>query len=211
MSTKPAAGRPTPTKPRGRQSTFDRDEALQTALELFWRHGYEGVSLADLTSAMGIAAPSLYHAFGNKAELYRAVLRCYGADGMSAADIAATPSALEAARRMLERGVAAVTRPGRPLGCMISSGMLMAGPENAALAGELRALRATLRVALQERIERDVSEGMLPAGTDAATLSRLVASVLQGLSVQALDGAPGGELLAVARAALMVWPKGYDE
>jgi len=210
MSTKPVTGRPAPPRPRGRQSTFDREEALEKALELFWRHGYEGVSLAELTAAMGIAPPSLYHAFGNKADLYRAVLRRYGTDGMTPADMAAAPTALEAARRMLERGVAAVTRPGRPLGCMISSGMLMTGAENASLAVELRALRSGLKNALQHRIEQDVAEGVLSTATNAETLSRFVASVLQGLSVQALDGASAEELRAVAATALQAWPVGLD-
>lgn len=211
MSTKSAAGGSASARPRGRQFTFDRDKALETALELFWRHGYEGVSLADLTSAIGVAPPSLYHAFGNKADLYRAVLRRYGADGMGPDEVAAAPSALEAARRMLQRGVAAVTRPGGPLGCMVSSGMLMAGAEHADLTAELRGMRATLRNALRDRIARDVADGVLPAGTDAATLARFIASVLQGLSVQALDGASAEELNAVARVALNAWPERHGE
>jgi AcrR family transcriptional regulator len=206
MDTKPTRGGALAPRARGRPFTFDRDAALQTALELFWRHGYEGVSLADLTTAMGIAAPSLYHVFGGKADLYRTVLRRYGADGMSTEDIATAPSALEGAREMLKRGVAAVTRPDRPLGCMVSSGMLMTGTENAGLAAELRGMRATLREALQQRIERDVAVGLLPAGTDASTLARFVASVLQGLSVQALDGASAEELNAVTAVALKSWP-----
>ena len=59
---------------RGRPRGFDRDKALRRAMELFWRHGYEGVSMADLTAAMGIAAPSLYAAFSSKEALFRAVI-----------------------------------------------------------------------------------------------------------------------------------------
>ncbi|MFC7557312.1 TetR/AcrR family transcriptional regulator [Pseudoroseomonas wenyumeiae] len=210
MSTQSTTDGVAPRRPRGRQFTFDRDKALQTALELFWRHGYEGVSLSDLVLAIGIAPPSLYNAFGNKADLYRAVLRRYGAEGMSPQEVDAAPSALEAAQRMLERGVAAVTRPGGPLGCMVSNGMLMTGAENHDLAAELRDMRATLREALRARIERDVANGVLPAGTDAGTLARFVASVLQGLSVQALDGASAQELLSVAATALKAWPAGHS-
>ena len=206
MTNQPITSRAAASRARGRPSTFDRETALQTALELFWRHGYEGVSLSDLTTAIGVASPSLYHAFGGKADLYRAVLRRYGADGMSPADVAAAPSAQDAARQMLERGIAAVTRPGRPLGCMVSSGMLMTGSENADLAAELRGMRATLRDALRERIGRDLADGVLPAGTDAEALARFVVSVLQGLSVQALDGASAAELGAVAVVALGTWP-----
>lgn len=191
---------------RGRQWTFDRDEALETALDLFWRHGYEGVSVADLTKAIGIAAPSLYHAFGSKADLYREVLRRYGSSGLGPDEIANATSSHDAARQLLERGIAAVTAPGRPLGCMVSSGMLMTSTENAELAGELKGLRAATREALERRIARDVEEGILPKEVEAAALARFYVSVLQGISVQALDGATRDELLPIAARALAAWP-----
>lgn len=200
-------GRP-PVRPRGRQPTFDIDAALDTALELFWRHGYDGVAVADLTKAIGIAPPSLYHAFGSKADLYRAVLRRYGSSGMSPQEIEAAPSSFEAARELLARGIAAVTRPGKPLGCMVSSGMLMTSPENAQLAGELKSIRAASRMALERRIARDVDDGLLPTTTDPGALARLYASVLQGFSVQAVDGANADELNAAAALALAAWPGG---
>jgi AcrR family transcriptional regulator len=193
-------------RPRGRQPTFDRDQALETALDLFWRHGYEAVSIADLTKAMGIAAASLYYAFGSKADLYREVLHRYGSGRISSKEIANASSSYEAARQMLERGIAAVTMPGKPLGCMVSSGMLMTSAENADLAAELKAMRAASRKALERRIARDVKEDILPAATDAAALARFFATVLQGLSVQALDGATAEELRRVAASALRVWP-----
>jgi TetR/AcrR family transcriptional regulator, copper-responsive repressor len=194
------------SRPRGRQPTFDRDQALETALELFWRHGYEGVGIADLTEAMGIAAASLYHAFGSKADLYREVLRLYGAYGTSPKEIADAPSGYDAVVTMLERGIAAVTRPGKPPGCMISSGMLMTSAANAGRAAELKAIRAASRQALEQRIARDIEAGVLPATVDAAVLARFFATVLQGLSVQALDGASAAELRLVAAAALQAWP-----
>jgi AcrR family transcriptional regulator len=193
-------------RPRGRQPSFDRNQALEAALDLFWRHGYDGVSIADLTQAIGIAAPSLYHAFGNKADLYRAVLRRYGAGGIGAEEIAGAPSSHDAVRQMLERGIAAVTAPGKPLGCMVSSGLLMTSAQNAELAAELRAMRAASRQALERRIARDVAAGVLPEATDAAALARFYMTVLQGLSVQALDGAGAAELAPVAASALAAWP-----
>jgi TetR/AcrR family transcriptional regulator, copper-responsive repressor len=195
-----------PPRARGRQPTFDRDEALDTALELFWRHGYDGVGIADLTAAIGIAPASLYHAFGSKADLYREVLRRYGAGRITPQEIDNAPSGREAVRQMLDRGIAAVTAPGKPLGCMVSSGMLMTSPENADLAAELRAIRAASRQALQRRITRDIDAGILPATTNAAALARFYATVLQGLSVQALDGAAPAELRQVAASALQAWP-----
>ena len=190
----------------GRQPTFDREEAIGLSLGLFWRHGHQGVSITDLTTAIGIAAPSLYHAFGSKAGLYREVLRRYGAGGMTADEIEQASSSFEAARQALERGVEVVSRPGRPLGCMVSSGMLMTSPEGAELAAEVRAMRAAFREALQGRIRRDVEDGCLPPGTDAASLARFLAAVLQGISVQALDGASATELRPLVSSALAAWP-----
>lgn len=191
---------------RGRPQTFDRSEAIEIALDLFWRYGYDGVSTADLTKAIGIAAPSLYHAFGSKADLYREVLRRYQGMGIGADEIADAPTSLEATRRALERGIAAVTKKDRPAGCMVSSGMLMTSSDNAELAAELRADRAAFRTALERRIRRDIDAGLLEMSVDAVALARFYASVLQGISVQAIDGATPTELTAVMENALKAWP-----
>jgi AcrR family transcriptional regulator len=68
------------TLQKGRPREFDADEVLDRALDVFWRKGYEGASLSELTEAMGINRPSLYAAFGNKEELFRKALDRY-ADG----------------------------------------------------------------------------------------------------------------------------------
>ena len=192
---------------RGRQPTFDRDEALETALDLFWRHGYEGVSITLLTEQMGIAAPSLYPAFGSKEDLYRAVICRYQGMGLCEAQIAECASSYEAVRMVLEFGIAAVTRSKRPAGCMVSSGLLMASPEHADLAKHLRKERARQRVALQKRIEKDIRAGAVAAAVNAASLARFYITVLQGISVQAIDGATRAELTDVMETALLSWPK----
>ncbi|TIV99138.1 MAG: TetR family transcriptional regulator, partial [Mesorhizobium sp.] len=63
-----------PPKKRGRPRTLDRNVGLDVAARLFWEHGYEGTSIADLTAAMGVTPPSLYATFGSKEELYRQAL-----------------------------------------------------------------------------------------------------------------------------------------
>ena len=192
---------------RGRQATFEREEALEIALELFWRHGYEGVSISLLTQAIGIAAPSLYHAFGSKEELYKEVIGRYQGVGLSAAQIAACSSSFEAARRILEFGVTAVAGTKRPLGCMVSSGLLMSSPQHNGVAIHVRKERAKLRAALQKSIEKDIRSGELDASVNAASLARFYATVLQGMSVQAIDGATQAELKAVMETALLSWPQ----
>ena len=187
---------------RGRRATFDRSEAIRIARNLFWQHGYDGVSIADLTGAIGIAAPSLYYAFGSKAGLYREALRMHVTAGLTSADIADAPSSIEAVRRLLEAGATAATAPDGPGGCMISSGMLTTSPENAALAREVKGLRAELRLAVERRIACDVDAGMLPPDTDTGSLSRFAVVVLQGMSVQAIDGCGRPDLQTVIETAL---------
>jgi AcrR family transcriptional regulator len=207
MATLKKQNRPSQGRARGRQATFEREEALEIALDLFWRHGYEGVSISDLTHAIGIAAPSLYHAFGSKEELYKEVIGRYQGVGLSAAQIAACGSSLEATRRVLEFGVTAVTGSKRPLGCMVSSGLLMASPQHNGVAVHVRKERAKLRAALQKSIEKDIRSGALDVSVNAASLARFYATVVQGMSVQAIDGATQAELTAVMETALSSWPK----
>lgn len=195
------------SRSRGRQPTFDRDDALETALNLFWQHGYEGVSIASLTQRMGIAAPSLYHAFGSKEGLYREVICRYQAMGLREAQITECASGYQAVRMVLEFGIAAVTRSKRPAGCMVSSGLLMASPDHADLAKYLRKERARQRVALEKRIEKDIRAGFLSPTVNAARLARFYITVLQGISVQAIDGATQAELTDVIETALLSWPE----
>lgn len=175
----------------GRPFTFDRDKAVEIAMRLFWRHGYEGVSVEDLTHAIGIAPPSLYAAFGNKAGLFRAALARYEADPGSALDLAGlgdAPSLVAAVRQLLERSVQAVTDPARERGCMVSSGMVACHPGHTVLARELSVRR--------DRLRQQIGAGLQPwvGETRAPALARHLAAVMQGISIQARDGAAADEL-----------------
>ena len=203
--------RPSPTTPAnkgGRPRRFDREAALNVALELFWEHSYDGVSISALTTAIGIAAPSLYAAFGSKEALYRAALERYRQDGGPAGGLLPPDgTAFEAVAAALHGAVRAVTRSGRPRGCLVSGGLLACAPETAGLAREHRRLRAVMVVEFQRRIAAGIRAGELPADTAAETLARFYVTVLQGLSVQARDGASAGELDQVAQRALAAWPR----
>src|SRR5436190_2124683 len=114
--------------PRGRPREFDIDEALDRALAVFWRNGYEGTSLPDLTEAMGINRPSLYAAFGNKEELFRRVLDRY-AEGPAACARAALnePTARAVAERLLRETVDLLTDAHGPRKCLLVQGALACG------------------------------------------------------------------------------------
>jgi AcrR family transcriptional regulator len=181
-------------KPRQRRSagprSFDRDQAIETAMRLFWRHGYEGVSVADLTGAIGIAPPSMYAAFGSKAGLYREALDLYAGlpgalDGMKGAE-----TLEQAVTGLLDAAVRAVTAECR--GCMISTGLIEGATEQQELARELgdrrRALRDRIADALSRWLER----------AEAERLAAYLSAVQQGMSVQARDGATSKELSRIA-------------
>lgn len=174
----------------GRPWTFDRDRALDTAMRLFWRHGYEGVSIGDLTKAIGIAPPSLYGAFGSKAGLYREAVARYDESfgRFDAPAVGSAGSLAQAVRLLLEGAVRAVTHPDREAGCMISSGMVACHPDHAELARDAAARREAMR--------RRIADALASFGKadEMDRLSRHLTAVMQGISIQARDGVTEAEL-----------------
>src|SRR6187431_311201 len=114
----------------GRPRAFDRDQALELALDVFWRKGYEGASLSDLTEAMGINRPSLYAAFGNKEELFRKALDRYGEGPASyVAQALAEPTARLVIEKLLTAGASLLGDPKNPRGCLAVQAALCCGDE----------------------------------------------------------------------------------
>jgi AcrR family transcriptional regulator len=193
--------------PKGRPREFDVEKALDRALKVFWRKGYEGASLSQLTRAMGINRPSLYAAFGNKEALFRKALDRY-AEGPTAyvRDALDEPTARAVAERLLEGTIDALTDPRNPRGCLMVQGALACGEAAESVRRELASRRASGEGALRRRFERARTEGDLPADSDPADLARYVATVIHGMSVQAAGGAGREELRRVAELALRAWP-----
>jgi len=191
---------------RGRPRSFDRDAALDKAIRLFWRHGYEATSVRDLTEELGIGAPSLYNAFGDKRRLFAEAIRVYDREygGFIEAALAEEPTARQAAARMFAEAPARYTRPGLPAGCLVVTGD--AGTADEDVAARLRRMREAKVDAVAAKIRADIASGMLPAGTDARALARYTMAMLSGLAQAARDGVPRTELERVARVALRAWP-----
>ncbi|MET7574733.1 TetR/AcrR family transcriptional regulator [Streptomyces sp. NPDC005492] len=193
--------------PIGRPRGFDADDALERAMLVFWRQGYEGASLADLTAAMGITRKSMYAAFGNKEELFRKALERYTEGPASYADRALEqPSAREVATAFLAGSVRTTTRPGGPAGCLGVQGSLAAGEAGRVAQDTLIAWRDEGRARLRDRFRRAADEGDLPPDADPELLARYVMTVSTGIAVQAAGGATRSELQQVADAALRNWP-----
>jgi AcrR family transcriptional regulator len=191
----------------GRPLSFDRAAALDAAMRVFWRLGYEAASISELTAAMGITPPSLYTAFGDKRRLFLDAVEYYltkpGHDLPKI--LRSADTAREAIARMLDNASIEQTRKGLPRGCMLMSATI-ASPDEIDVQEATMKLRGTVERALRGRIERGIRDGELPGATDAAALASFYLAVIQGMSSQARDGATRKKLSAIADAAMAAWP-----
>ncbi|MBL8708938.1 MAG: TetR/AcrR family transcriptional regulator [Rhodospirillaceae bacterium] len=192
---------------RGRPRAFDRDLALKRAMEVFWAKGYAGASLADLKSAMGINAPSLYAAFGSKEQLFEAAVDLYAEieGGPLWAHFTEAPDAREGIGRLLRASAKTYTDPARPRGCLVVLGALIGGEAEARVATRLARLRRVAIDRMTARLAADVAAGRLPQGIDCQAIATFYTTVQQGMSLQARDGASRATLLAVAESAMAAW------
>ncbi|MBB3387947.1 AcrR family transcriptional regulator [Rhizobium sp. BK275] len=193
----------TPRK-RGRPPAFDRETVLAAARDVFWEHGYDGSSIADLTASMGITPQSLYAAFQSKADLYREALDQYRRmprpyPGNPLREEIETVAAFE---RFLRNSAMIFTAPDHPKGCMISTAVLNCASENEDIAYYVSALRQQTLDAFTTRIERGIAEGELRPDTNAKSLARFLGAIVQGMSVQARDGATSEELMEMVKHAM---------
>ena len=196
-------------KPRGRPLSFDRDAALEQAMHVFWERGYEAASIADLTSAMGITPPSLYTAFGDKEQLFLEAIERYalGYGSAGARALNEEPTARGAIERWLMEAANELTQPCHPRGCMV----VMAATNCSAAAERVQdalLLRRTEAIAnVGRRIQGGIDTGELPPDTDAQDLANFYATIYQGMSMQAKDGATHESLMATVRTAMRSWPR----
>ncbi len=188
--------------------SFDREAALHQAMLLFWRHGYEATSLSDLTAAMGVTAPSIYAAFGDKKRLFlEAVGRYLSGPVTSDSIIEGAATAEEAAWGLLRTAALDFTGRDSPPGCLLASSAISCSAAAADVQGELAAIRRGIEARLSGKIVQAVKAGEMAADTDADALAGHVVAVIQGMSTLARDGAPREKLLRVATTAMLAWPK----
>lgn len=187
----------------GRPREFDAETALDQAMEVFWRHGYEGATIAQLTEAMGINPPSLYACFGNKEGLLKAALDRYTKlRGVWMDEVVAAPTARAVAERMLMGIAEKQTDPANPPGCLLVQGGIACGTGSENVPFELAARRAQNEDQLRERFVRAKADGDLKPTSDPAALARYVSAVSVGMGVMASSGADREALRQVASVAV---------
>lgn len=191
-------------RPRGRPRGFNLDKAIATALELFHRRGYDGVGVAELSKAIGITAPSLYSAFGNKRSLFEQVLKHYvQTEGRWLPATLASDSDLETtmAHFFLRAAEAYSENPER-CGCLVMDATRNCADEGA------KALTAEFQKVTREMICDRIAQGAPEISAAAAnTLADYVTMILAGLSSRARDGVPADALRATAEIAAA----GFDQ
>jgi len=194
----------------GRPRTFNRDNAVEQAMLLFWQHGYESTSLAQLKAAMGkgISSPSFYAAFGSKEALYRECIQrylaTYGQVTRFLWDSALSPR--EALETTLRQSAKMQCEPGHPAGCMVSLGVMSAtSSEHKAVAEPLMRSRERTRAGVIATIQRGIAAGELRDDANITPLAALFCGFLFGISIQARDGVSIEELHSAIAEIMQVW------
>jgi len=195
---------------RGRPRSFRIEDALDAAMKVFWRKGYEGASLTDLTQATGLNRPSLYAAFGDKESLFVKALDHYAKGPANYVQGALNqPTARAVAEHLLYGGVDVVTDPQSPRGCLIVQGALACGDGSEVVQREINLRRSAGEKAIRLRLQRAKNDGDLPAEANAADLARYLVTMMRGTAVLAAGGASRAELKRVVRLALCAWPDSF--
>lgn len=188
---------------RGRPLGFDRQEALERAMNVFWRMGYDGAQISDLTSAMGINPPSFYGTFGGKQELFLEAVELYvSAVASRPLGLLETGATVQAGLRAMMDGVVDVALSTPTGGCMLVLGTIMPNPNSREVWDCLKTARVEMLRLIHQRIIRGVADGDLPRDTDSEVLARHFLGLTQAISFQARDGATRETLLGIVSPSL---------
>lgn len=196
-----------PKRGRGRPREFDREQALEKAMQIFWSLGYDATSMADLRVGLGITQASLYAAFGSKEQLFHEAVDLYRRTvGLNTARaLAVDSSAREAIHAMLQAAADAYTAPGAPGGCLVILGAINCATENKAIQAHLLSIRREVSQSILDRLKQGQHDGDVPKAAPIVALAAYYSTVLYGLALQSRDGASRKTLTQVVEFAMANW------
>lgn len=197
------------TRSRGRPREFDRQHALELALKIFWEKGYEPASISELCAAMNINPPSLYAAFGNKAQLFLEAVRQYERSYWQAPNerLMREPDLHKGIRDYFETAARILLSPNAPCGCLVTLGAVNISDSEIEIINELKKLRNATRNLFAERLRLAIRAGQIPPDADVPALSGALNAFLEGLALQAREGLFLSELKAMAAFASSFIPR----
>jgi AcrR family transcriptional regulator len=194
---------------KGRPREFDKDSVLDRAMLIFWRNGYEGTSLSDLTAAMNINRPSLYSTFGDKEQLFFRVLEryleTYGTKGVR--QLAEHSNIEMAIAAFLDCVVEQLTDSRLPPGCLIANSTLECGGNRfEAIGRRLSQCHAETEAALYNRLRLAQTEGQLSDAEDVQALAQFFTATMLGMGTIARTNPDPVMIRQLAKTALRVLP-----
>ncbi len=187
----------------GRPTEFDRNEALQKAMRLFWHNGYEATGLTDLTREMGIGRQSLYNAFGDKHSLFVEAVTCYASrNSQPLFDILQAPgSSLSNIRKALAAVVSVVSGEDC-CGCLVTNSIVELAPHDDEIAKVVRSAVNRIEKAFKATLDRAVESKEISADTDTRAVARFLNCTLQGIGVMGKASASKAAMNDVVTVAL---------
>ncbi|MCW1923930.1 TetR/AcrR family transcriptional regulator [Luteolibacter arcticus] len=193
---------------KGRPRTFDRQAALEKALAVFWLRGYEPATMAELCGAMEINPPSLYAAFGNKAQLFLEAVKHYENVYWDSTwtEMGESLDIREGLLDFFKNAARILTSLDVPCGCMVILGATNVSPEAQEVNDALRELRKEGKDFILARLERAVEDGQLVPSTDVEGLAFTLNTLLEGMSLQARDGMTRSDMERIAETLMALLP-----
>jgi TetR/AcrR family transcriptional repressor of nem operon len=187
-----------------RPKSFDEDAVLDQAVQLFWERGYEGTSLADLETHLGLGRQSLYNTFGDKQALFLKALDRYRRDvGNAALARLNDPGAgLDGIRSFFHWAVESLTASGTRRGCLVTNTISECGSEDADVLLHCNHARDALERAFRRALGQAKDRGELPRSLDVEATATLLVVQNHGLNVMAKTGASAAELHAAVETLL---------
>ncbi|AYO52892.1 MULTISPECIES: TetR/AcrR family transcriptional regulator [Acinetobacter] len=192
---------------RGRPKCFDEQEALQKAMMLFWKYGYEATAMSDLTKALNLTAPSIYSTFGDKSQLFHACLDYYLKHEACSLDLIfqQAETAKVAIELYLYENLKKLLQQDKPTGCMLVTATMNCSEQHQPLQHDLLLKRQQVKEKIYQRLQQGVEDGDLSSDADIQAMTDYYVTVIQGLTMQARDGVAIEQLENVVTLALKTW------